>query len=184
MKEIFKLLFDVNFWKTIKELIFIWYVKKFRKYYTHINELPLYNFAKIINGDFSYLYEKRHKRVPKVFFQNIFRNMSYQFKQLDNTYLRMQADAADYYAKYIRTGNIRWKNEYNTILNKLNKFQKSNFDLDEFLDYIERTFNHAPGSIDPKKISTSRAFSNFQKAKEFNLKKQKDAYNSAQRHIR
>ena len=173
--KIFKftyLLFDSSFWKTIRELIFIWYVKKFRKFYTHIDYLPLFNFAEIMKGKFEYMYHKpENKRAPKIYFANLFAEMNFQFRNLDNSHLRDKADLADYYSKYVRTNNKRWLNEYNTLKKKINEKVKGKFNLDAFTDYIEHTFNFAPGSIDTKKISTSKAFSNYQKAIAHNKKK-------------
>ena len=165
MKIVFiKLMFDKIFWKTVKELIYIWYIKKFVKYYIHIDYLPLFNFAEIMKGKFEYLFVGKKRRPPKIFFANIFAEMNFQFKELDNTHLRNKADLADYYSKYIRTANKRWLNEYNTLKKKIDNVEHTTFNLDEFTDYIEQTFNFAPGSIDVKKISTAKAFNNYQKA--------------------
>ena len=60
-----------------------------------------------------------------------------------------------------------------TLENKLKNQKISKFDIDEFTDYIERTYNLAPASIDTKKITVSKAFSNFQNAKELNEAKEK-----------
>lgn len=172
-----KLLFLESFWKTIFELIFIWYVKKYRKYYIHIDYLPLFNFAEIMKGKFHYLYHKpKNRRVPRIYFAKIFQEMNYQFNYLDNTHLRDKAELADYYNEYIMTGNKRWLNEYNTLKKKIDDKKKTYFNLDSFTDYIEHAFNHAPGSINTKTISTAKAFNNYQKA--INTKIKSNAYNS------
>ncbi len=168
LKAFFLIITDIAFYKTIKELIFIWYIKKFRKIYTDINEFPLYNFSKCLKGEFEYLYIKKYKKYSKIYFQKKFQDLIFKLKYLDNEYLRMQADAIDYYSKFIRTGNKRWKNEFNTIKNKIEKYEKQEFNLTDFIYYIEKTFNHAPGSIDPRKISTAYAFKIFNEAKEIN----------------
>jgi len=168
IKAFLLIITDIAFYKTIKELIFIWHIKKFRKIYTDINEFPLYNFSKCLKGEFEYLYKKKHKKYSKIYFQKKFQDLVFQLKYVDNEYIRMQADAVDYYAKWIRTGNKRWKNEFNTIKKQIEKYDKGKFDLTDFVYYIERTFKHAPGSIDPKKISTAYAFKLFNEAKEIN----------------
>ena len=150
--------------KLIFELCFTYYVLKFRTYYTNISELPLYNFAKIVNGELNYLYIRKYKRKAPLAFSGIVQRMVYQFKKLDNKHLRKKADLADFRYKYVVTGNKRWLNEYNTLLAKINKKQYSPFDLDEFTNIIEQTFKHAPGSINAKEISTSKAFSMYYKA--------------------
>lgn len=165
IKALAILIFNTIFLKTIIELIFIWYVKKFRKYYTHIDYLPLFNFAEILKGKFEYLYHKpKNKRAPRIYFAQIFNEMNFQFHHIDNSYLRNKADLADYYSKYIRTANKRWLNEYNTLKKKIDDTKRVPFNLDRFTDYIEQTFNFAPGSINVKKISTSKVFDNYQRA--------------------
>ncbi len=171
MRKYLYIFFDIAFWKTIKELIFIWYIKKFRKFYTHIDYLPLFNFAEIMKGNFEYLYHNPKYRVPKIYFANIFQEMNYQFKKIDNTFLRQKADLADYYSKYVRTNNKRWLNEYNTLKKKIEKKDKKPFDLNDFTDYIERTYKLTPGAIDVHKISTSKAFDSYQKAIKHNKRK-------------
>ena len=168
----FKLIFTKIFWKTILELLFTFYVLKFRKHYTHIDYLPLFNFAEIMKGKFEYLYiTRKYKRVPKVVFARIFQEMNFQFKELDNKHLRQLADLADYKSKYVRTGDKRWLNEYNTLNSKIKKKKNKAFNLDEFTEYIERTYNLAPGAIDVKKISTAKAFQSYQKAIKHNKSK-------------
>ena len=170
-----KLIFTKILWKTVLELCFSLYVLKYRKYYKHIDYLPLFNFAEIMKGNFNYLYiKKQDRKYPKVAFAKIFEAMNFQFKYLDNKGLRQRADLADYEHKYLTADNKkdknRWLNEYNTLKNKINKKKNRPFDLNAFTDYIEHTFKFAPGSIDPKKISTSKAFMNYQKAIEHNKK--------------
>ena len=143
--------------------------QKYGKYYTHISELPLYNFFKIKDGYFEYLWvnEKDYDRpYSKYLFMAIFQEMWYQFPNLDNRYLRDKATLTDYESKYIRTSSSRWKNEYNTLKAKLEKEEenKQNLILDDFTDYIEHTFKYTIGSIDVKKISTLKAFNNYYKA--------------------
>jgi len=160
-----KLIFDKIFWKTIFELIYIWYIKKFVKYYTHISYLPLFNFSEIMKGDFEYLFVGRKtRRVPKILFINVFREMNFQFTVRDNEYIRKKAELAVNESKYIRTGDARWLREYNVLNKEISDIKNAPFNLDTFTDYIEQTFNFAPGSIDTKKISTEKAFNNFQKA--------------------
>ena len=169
VKPILMLLFDTSFWKTIWELIFIWYVKRYRKYYTHIEYLPLDNFSEIMKGKFKYLYHKpKNRRAPRIYFAMLFQEMNYQFHTLDNSNLRDKADLADYHSKYTRTRNKRWLNEYNTLKKKIKDREHTVFNLDAFTDYIEQTFNFAPGTINPKTISTAKAFNNHQRAVEYN----------------
>jgi len=167
-----KLIFTKIFWKNIFELCFTYYVLKHRKYYTHIDYLPLFNFAEIMKGKLEYLYvNQKYKRVPKGAFARIFQEMNFQFKSLDNKHLRQLADLADYESKYVRTHNKRWLNEYNTLKAEIKKEKRKEFNLDDFTDYIERTYNLAPGAIDVHKITTAKAFSSYQNAIKHNKAK-------------
>ncbi len=155
-------------WQTVMELIYIWYIKKYIKYYTHIDYLPLFNFAEIMKGKLEYLFAGKKRRVPRIYFAKVFEKMNYQFKHLDNSNARDKADLAEYEFLYVSaTNKIDYyfnKNEFNTLKAKIKKKKSSPFDLDNFTDYIERTYNLAPGAIDAKKISTAKAFGNYQKA--------------------
>ena len=164
-----KLLFNKIFWKTIFELIYVWYIKKYVKYYTHIDYLPIENFAEILKGKFEYLFVGKKRRVPRIYFIRIFEEMNFQFKKLDNTHLRQLADLADYESKYVRTNNKRWLNEYNTLAAKIKSKKSEPFDLNNFTQYIEMSLKQPVGSFDIK-MSTSRAFLAYQTAIETNKK--------------
>jgi len=152
---------------------------KAKNYYTNIDELPIYNFFKVSKGNYEYLYKDSKdydKPYQKELFQYIFTNMYFQFRKLDNTYLRNKAQLEIYWSKWIIEKNYRWKNEFNTLKNKIETEVKSELNIDDFTDYIERTFNQPVGSIDVHKVSTSKAFNNYNRAKEHN-KKSKHADN-------
>ena len=160
--------------RTLIILLYSLFIKKLNNYYSHINYLPLFNYSEILKGNYLYLFKRRtFLPIPKVLFEKVFYLMNFQFKYLDNSYLRNIATLTEYKSKYAITKNKRWLNEANTLENKLKKQKISKFDIDEFTDYIERTYNLAPASIDTKKITVSKAFSNFQNAKELNEAKEK-----------
>lgn len=149
--------------KTIKE----------KKYYIHIEDIPVYNFFKVKNGKFEYLWKyeiDRDKKYPKGLFLAVFQEMYFQFPKLDNTYLRDLADLADYESKWVRTKQSRWKNEMNTLKKKIENTKPNDINLDDFTDYIEHTFQNPVGSINVHLVSASKAFSNFYKAIDKNKK--------------
>ena len=171
MKEIDSINYLGFFIKGWKEGRLITKTIKEKKYYTHIEDLPVYNFFKIKSGKYEYLwkYEKdRDKPYPKGLFLSILQEMYFQFPKLDNTYLRNLADLADYESKWIRTKNFRWKNEMNTLKKKIEDTKSTELNLDDFTDYIEHTFKNPVGSLDVYKVSTSKAFNNYYKAIEKN----------------
>lgn len=140
---------------------------KYGKYYTNIEELPVYNFFKLMKGHFEYLWinEKDYSRkYPKGFFLSILQEMYFQFPNLDNSNLRDKATLEDYRSKFIRTNDYRWKNEYNTLAKKLETEVVEQLNLDDFTDTIEHAFNNPIGSIDTKKVSTLKAFNNYYRA--------------------
>jgi hypothetical protein len=150
---------------------------KAKNYYDHIDELPVYNFFKIRKGEYQYLYKDeklRDGQYPEALFKMVFREMYFQFKELDNTFLRELATLEDYKSKIARTKmyenasekakHFRWKNEYNTLAKKVEKEVVKELDLDDFTDTIERTFNNPVGSLDVFKVSTSKAFNNYNRA--------------------
>lgn len=158
--------------KTLKE----------KKYYESIEDLPIYNFFKIKKGEYKYLWKSEkdyEKKFPLSLFQKVFFDMHFQFKKMDNTYLRDLATLEDYRSKYVRTGLMRWKNEFNTLESKIKKTEYVDPNIDDFTNYIERVFNNPVGSLDVHKVSTSKAFSNYHIANE----KMKDANTQQKRHI-
>lgn len=149
-------------------------------YYIHIDELPLKNFFKIKNGEYKYLWIKDvEKPFNKFLFMGVFQQMRFQFKELDNDYLRAQLLAAEYESKYVRStkqaDKVRWLNYWTTQQKVVDNWKSSDWDIDDFTDYIERTYGLAPGSIDIEKISTSKGFNNFHRAIEIVKKRAEQA---------
>ena len=146
-------------------------------YYEHIDELPLRNFFKIKKGEYKYLWIKDiEKPFNKYLFMGVFQQMHFQFNHLDNEYLREKALAAEYESKSIRAktqaDKVRWRNNYTTQQKKVDDWAVSDIEIDDFTDYIERTYGLAPGAIDIDKISTSKGFNSFHKAIEVNKKRE------------
>jgi len=144
-----------------------------KNYYTHIDDLPVYNFFKIAKGEYHYLFKNEsdyNKPFSEDLFKYTFSEMYFQFKKLDNSFLRDKAYLAVYWSKWVVEKNYRWKNEYNTLNAKLTKNIQKELDINDFTDYIEMTFKQPVGSIDVHKVSTSKAFNNFNRAQEYNKK--------------
>lgn len=161
------------FWDAWKTGRLIAKTIKQKRYYTHIDNLPVYNFAQIMKGKYQFLWidEKYHKKkYPECLFKQVFQEMYFQFKYLDNLELRDKAAIAEYNYKFATTNNYRWRNESTTLQAKLKTEVKGEFDLNDFTDYIEHTFKNPVGSIDVRKISTSKAFNNYHRAIELNKK--------------
>lgn len=158
-----------SFIKAAKEGYLVYRTIKQQKYYDNIEDLPIYNFFKIRKGEYQYLWKDPkdyNKKYSKTFFSNVFYEMYFQFPKLDNTYLRDIATLEDYRSKHIRTGLVRWKNEYNTLEAKIKNAEYKETTLDDFTNHIERTFGNPVGSLDVYRVSTSKAFSNYHLANE------------------
>jgi len=188
LKTYFKLLtvfFDFLTFKNIRKLIFAMYVVKYRKYYTHIDYLPIFNFAEIMKGNLNYLYEnKKDRKYPELFFKRVFEQMYFQFPELNNEELREKALLAVFENNIViaknKTEKSRWINESNTLKAKINESKKDikKFDLNEFTNFIEHMLEHPVGSLDVHKVSTSKAYSNYNIAmKKFDNLKKKNAIN-------
>ena len=166
-------------YKRIIEII----LKRLPIYYKHIDRLPVYNWFKISKGELQYLYKYKIKYIP-TFFPELVLKMVYQFEKLDLTLLRKKAEYQVLLSMAARQQNKSLKFNADIMAKEIDNIEKklsqNDVSLDGFLDYIELTFNNI-GSLDPKKLSTSRAFSLYHKAVERNkqLEKQIDKVKNA-----
>jgi hypothetical protein len=146
----------------------------------HIDSLPIYNWFEIKKtNDLKYLYvDYENKHSVPYFFYKIFSEMIFQFEKLDLTLFELMANEQIYKSKFL----LEKKPIYNSLskeaANKLAAKQKElesmkTQTLNEFLNYIERSLGIQVGSLDSKKISTSRAYSLFYDAIETNKEKNK-----------
>lgn len=168
---IFRLIWTVI--KKIFRLIIDNLIRILPIYYTNCNKISLYSWFKVLEKDLSFLYKVRiFKRIP-YFFYNIAYNMLFQFDIIDLSLIKKKADLVVLKSKALRTGDksmefVAAQNE--KAFNESNKTVKG-LTLNEFIDYIEITFESI-GRIDPYKISASRGFSLFKRAKEHNKRLQ------------
>jgi hypothetical protein len=154
--------------------------RKSKNYYTHIDSLPIYNWFQIKEAmDMKYLYfDYENKDSYPEYFYNIFAAMVFQFEKLDVTLFELMALEKIYEAKYLTEKTPI----YNIMAKQTRiKIDKKNKDaeeakgqtLNEFLNYIELSLAMQVGSIKPKEMSTSRAYSLFNQAVEINKEKNK-----------
>lgn len=150
-------------------------IKRLPIYYKHIDSLPVYNWFKISKGELQYLYKYNIKYIPN-FFPELVLKMVFQFERLDLTLLRKKAEYQVLLSMAVRQQNKSLKFNADIMKKEIDniemKLSQNDVSLDGFLDYIELTFNNI-GSLDPKKISTSRAFSLYHKAVERNKQLEK-----------
>ena len=155
----------------ISELWLIFYAN-WRGYYKHIDKLPVYNWFKLSEGDYSYLYKKKRlKRCPE-FFRALHMELWFQMEQIDPSYIRKLHKHAYLKSLYATTKNPRWINSANFLKAELESEKKVMQELpklNDMLNIIEETFNNI-GQIDVYKMSTSRFFSLLNKAIDKNKK--------------
>lgn len=147
-------------------------IKRLPIYYKSIDKLPVYNWFMIQNNDLKWLYKYRIFKYIPGFFLKVITDMVYQFETLDLTMIRKRAEYEILRSMAARQNNKNLEFNANLIEKEIEKLEKKIKDdngltLNGFLDYIEMTFESI-GSLDPYKLSTSRAFSLYHKAIEKN----------------
>lgn len=147
-------------------------IKRLPIYYKSIHKMPVYNWFMCQQNDLKYMYKVRLFNYVPAFFLKVLTDMVYQFDKLDLTVLRKQSEyeilrslAARQQDKNLKFNADLLKKEIEKLENKSKK--DVNLTIDGFIDYIELTFDR-PGTLDPFKISTARAFSLYHKAVEKN----------------
>lgn len=148
-------------------------------YYKSINQIPLYNWFQIRDNKLTFLYKtKLIKRIP-YFFDEIIMNMVFEIESVDLTFIKKRAELAIMQSIAARTNNKTVKFQADVMAKELEEREKKDIDrkgieLNEFIDYIELTFNQI-GRIDPYKISAGRALSLLDKAIKHNKRLVKQA---------
>lgn len=140
-------------------------------YYNDLNRIKLARWFDILEGKYIKLYKIRlTKRVPLFFYETIL-DMTFQNEHVDLTELQRQADLAILYSMAARTENksilFQADSMAKEIENKAKKQERKGMKLNEFIDFIEITFEQI-ATIDPEKITAGRAFSLYHKAIEKN----------------
>jgi len=145
-------------------------IKALPIYYTSINSLPLSRWFELKDNKFEALYKVNwFKHVP-LFFYEISVNMLFEFEQLDCSLLRKRADMVVLNSIAARTNNKAVKFQADILKKEIENSQNKeskDITLNQFINYIEETFNSI-GTINPDKMSTSRAFSLYNRAIEKN----------------
>jgi hypothetical protein len=135
-------------------------------YYTSIEDIPIFNWDKIENGKYKYLFKSSIKRdylqVPK-FFSNIISEMFYQFEKVNMTMIEKRHKLAYLTNLYVTTKRVDFLNKSRHLKAEIDRLEKeqskqNRSTLNEKVNLIETTFSSI-GSIDVKKMSASRFYS-------------------------
>lgn len=146
-------------------------------YYRSFSHITLRKWFELKDGNYQSLYKyARFKYIP-AFFYEIVLNMLYELDHVDMTIFRKKADLAILQSIAARTGSKTVKFQADVLANEIKQKEEkesTNITLNEFIDYIELTFNQI-GMIDPERMKASRALSLYHKAVEQNKRLQKTA---------
>ena len=154
----------------VREMYLLGYAKLFG-YYNHIDILPIYNWFKLLEGDYTYLYKKRIAQTPHLF-QDLYRMLFFQMEKVEMGYFENVHRLAYLKSLYVTTKKPQFLNQARSLEHRMkeqNKKGGSKPKLNDMLNYIEKTFSKE-GTLDPKKISTSRFYSLYHMAIEKNRK--------------
>jgi len=147
------------------------FISQLPVYYNDLNRISLARWFDILEGKYIKLYKVRlTKRIPSFFYEVIL-DMTFQNEHVDLAELQKQADLAILYSMAARTENksilFQADSMAKEIENKAKKQERKGMKLNEFIDFIEITFEQI-ATIDPEKITAGRAFSLYHKAIEKN----------------
>jgi hypothetical protein len=138
-------------------------------YYKHLDVLPAYNWFKILEGDYSYLYKRRIKKVPEVF-KSFAAELFWQMEKVEMGYFDDMLKLAYLKSLWMTEKRPQFLNQARSLQHRIvqsGSKESKPARLNDMLNYIEETFSQE-GQIDPKKISTSRFYSLYNRAVEKN----------------
>ena len=143
------------------------------EHYNRLDELPIYNYFRCLDGEYSYLFKKNTTKKAPEKFKEIFESMYFQFEKLELSVLRKRAKIIE-----IEADVLSGKKQKH-FLNKVTQLQSEiafsmnngkSLTLNDMLKTIRYT---SKVDFDPKTTSTSLAFSYYHDAIEYLKKKEK-----------
>lgn len=156
------MLFYITLKRMAKEIFLITYAKMFG-YYKNIDILPVYNWFKLMEGQYKYLYKKQIKQTPK-FFVRLYSELFFQFDVVEMRSFDDILKLAYLFSLYETTENPKFLNQANSLKYQMTNRKKTEpMKLNEMINRIEEQFDSI-GKIDVHKMSTSRFFSLYYKA--------------------
>jgi hypothetical protein len=157
----------------LREIFLITYAKVIG-YYKHIDYLPIYNWDKLSNGEFNYLYKFRIKATPR-FFKRWYVELFYQFEKIEMSGFEDMLKLAYLKSLYVTTKQAKYLNMARSLEKRIKSKPKTKPQkLNDMVNFVEETFSSI-GSINVHKMSTSRFYSLYYRAikkiKDSNIKK-------------
>ena len=131
-------------------------------YYKSIDKIPIYNWDKVTNGEYKYLFKRRIGIVPE-YFKTIVSDMFFQLEKVNMDHIRERLDVTYVRSLYVTTKDIQYYNKANFMQKALDKKLSKKVKrgtLNDQVNLIETTFNSI-GSIDVHKVNAQRFYSMF-----------------------
>jgi len=141
-------------------------------YYKHLDKICLKKWFDVMEGNKKSLYKVDFINYIPVLFDKIILDMLFQMDYVNTEMIEKERQLAILRSISVRTRDKTMQFQADTLANEI-KIKMQNYSneketgLNGFIDFIEMTFNQI-GTIDPYKISASRAFSLYHKAVEQN----------------
>ncbi len=152
-----------------KEFSLITYAK-IAGYYKHIDYLPIYNWDKLSNGEFNYLYKFKIKPTPR-FFKRWYVELFYQFEKIEMSGFEDMLKLAYLKSLYVTTKQAKYLNMARSLEKRIKDKPKSKPQkLNDMVNFIEES-GVIRYEINVHKMSTSRFYSLYYRA----IKKTKDS---------
>ena len=154
----------------VREMSLFFYAWLFG-YYKHIDTLPIYNWFKLLDGDYTYLYKKRIAQTPYLF-QDLYGQLFFQMEKVEMGYFENVHKLAYLKSLYVTTKNPQFLNQARSLEHRMieeNKNDNKKPKLNDMLNYIEETFSNI-GQVNPMTTSTSRFYALYNRAIDKNRK--------------
>ncbi len=147
----------IYFFKVLFSELLKIYHARILGYYKSVDKIPIYNWDKIEQGEYQYLFKKKIAKVPE-YFKVIITEMFYQFEHVNMDMILKQLDYAYLKSLYVKTKNPDFLNKARSkeseIVKDLNHDIKKT-PLNKQINFVETVFNSI-GSIDKHKMDASR----------------------------
>lgn len=165
----------IYFFRVLMINIIINYQAEILGYYNTIEEIPIYNWAKIEEGKYEYLFKGKKGKVPE-FFPKIITDMFFQFETINMEMIEKKHRLAYLKNLYLTTKRVDYLMKYRHLeaqIKQQESKKQNKSTLNEKINFIETVFSSI-GSIDVHQMSASRFYSLYNAA----IKKVENANNS------
>jgi hypothetical protein len=129
-------------------------------YYKSIDDIPIYNWDKIEQGYFEYLYIDKIGTIPE-YFMNVIGDMFFSLEKVNMKMIEKKHRRAYLKNLHASTGRPDFLVDYKLLDAEIKKEESKEVQrttLNEKINFVETAFNSI-GSIDPKIMSAGRFYS-------------------------